>query len=567
MWEIGNTSSLGADEGLRPLRYVTGRADGELRRRLVWMAAIRIVVVTLVLAGGSYFLLLGGSPDGERAVVTLTALVLGLNGLQIVIALLLRAGHQLRQLAMLQVGGDLVFALALLYLTGVDDSLFSFILPLVAVSGGALLGDRGAWCSALAAFLGYAVVLFLAQQGILQPTAFTGPIQARHAWQALFAHGSAIFLTAGLMAYVLSQARSAGERAEAAESVLVRLHVLHDSIVRSIGSGILTTDRSGRITFVNRAGEKILEQKLASLQGQPLEAIFPTVREGVAKQQAFRQEAAWRTPSGRERLLGFALTPLRDPAGKILGTTAVFQDLTELRELEERAARSERLAVVGELAAGLAHELRNPLASIFGAIEMLAQEERAENQRLFGIVLRETQRLNRLVSEFLAFASPAAPTLQPVDLPELVGSTLDVFALDPAAKGLRIERRVEPAWVLADEDQLRQVLWNLLLNAAQASESGACISVECRVEGEDRVLLFVEDEGCGIPPHLKDKIFDPFFTTKESGSGLGLPVIHRVVESFGGTLTVRSEVGVGTRFSIALPRADGAEARGALGRV
>src|SRR5690606_29179689 len=246
--------------------------------------------------------------------------------------------------------------------------------------------------------------------------------------------------------------------------------------------------------FVNRAGEEILEQPPDLLRGRPLDEIFPTMTRGGGDAQVHRQETSWRTPSGKERLLGFALTPLRDPDGKRLGAIAVFQDLTELREPAGRASRSERLALVGELAAGLAHELRNPLASIFGAIEMLAQEERAENQPLFGIVLRETQRLNRLVSEFLAFATPSPPKLQRVEIAELVRSTLEVFGLDPAARGLRIESRLEPSWALADEDQMRQVVWNLLLNAAQASGGEGRILVGSAPEEGGEVLLYVEDE-------------------------------------------------------------------------
>lgn len=540
-------------EELAALGEPAGRTESELRKKLVWLTALRIVVVTLVLAGGSYFLLQEGGARADGSVRALSALVLGLNALQIVIALLLRRGYRLERLAFAQVAGDLVFALALLLLTGVDDSLFSFILPLVAVSGGSLLGERGAWLSAFAALLGYALILLLVQQGIIAP-GIEGAMGPRRAFQALFAHGSAVLLTAGLMAYVLSQARSAGERAEAAENVLARLHVLHDSIVRSIGSGILTTDRQGRITFVNPAGEEILELEFDGLRGKPLEKIFPAMGERAVRGQSFRRETSWRTPAGKQRLLGFALTPLRDPEGRRLGTIAVFQDLTGLRELEERAARSERLAVVGELAAGLAHELRNPLASIFGAIEMLSQEERSEAQPLFRIVMRETERLNRLVSEFLAYATPASPKVRRVEIAELLDSTLEVLALDPAARGLEIERDLEVAWAMADEDQLRQVIWNLVLNAAQASPADGRIRVHCAQEDGD-VLLYVEDEGCGIPPHLREKIFDPFFTTKEAGSGLGLPMIHRVVESLGGAIVVKSEVGVGTRFSIRLPRA------------
>lgn len=560
-------ASTGAEAEVRPpIRVPPRRAEDELRRKLVWMTALRIVVITLLLAGGSYFLLQEDGKGPERA-AALTGLVLGVNLLQLVIALLLRAGYRMIRLAITQVAGDLVFALAILYLTGVVDSLFSFVLPLVVVSGGALLGERGGWFSALAAFVGYAVLLVLVHQGVLAPPGLDTTVRAATTLRELFTHGSALLLTAGLMAYVLSQARTAGERAEAAESVLLQLHVLHDSIVRSIGSGILTTNRRGEINFVNRAGEEILGQRLADLRGRPLGEIFPSMPSGMEGVKTVRQEAEWRTPGGKKRLLGFALTPLLDPSGRTLGTTAVFQDLTELRELEERAGRSERLALVGELAAGLAHELRNPLASIFGAIEMLAQDGSARDEPLFKIVIRETERLNRLVSEFLAFATPQPPRLEPVDLVELANSTLEAFALDPMAKDLRIEAELGPSLALADEDQMRQVLWNLLRNAAQASKPGGRISVRCGEEGEDRVVLSVEDEGCGIPGHLRDKIFDPFFTTKETGSGLGLPMIHRVVESSGGQIVMKSEVGVGTRFDITLPRAGASAESQAAGRA
>lgn len=560
-------ASLDVEAEVRPpIRVPARRGEDELRRKLVWMTALRIVVITLLLAGGSYFLLQEEGRGSERA-AALTSLVLGVNFLQLVIALLLRAGFRMVRLAIAQVAGDFAFALGILYLTGVVDSLFSFVLPLVAVSGGALLGERGAWLSALAAFVGYAALLLLVQQGVLLPPGLDATVRPATALRELFTHGSALLLTASLVAYVLSQARTAGERAEAAESVLLQLHVLHDSIVRSIGSGILTTNRRGEINFVNRAGEEILGQRLEELRGRSLGEIFPSMPSGMEGARTVRQEAEWRTPGGKKRLLGFALTPLRDPSGRTLGTTAVFQDLTELRELEERASRSERLALVGELAAGLAHELRNPLASIFGAIEMLAQEGAAQDQPLFKIVIRETERLNRLVSEFLAFATPQPPKVQPVDLAELATSTLEAFALDPLAKDLRIESELEPSPALADEDQMRQVLWNLLRNAAQASEPGGRVIVRCGEEGADRVVLSVEDEGCGIPGHLRDKIFDPFFTTKETGSGLGLPMIHRVVESLGGQIVMQSEVGVGTRFSITLPRASASAGSEAAGRA
>ena len=552
-------------EGRPPIDVPARRVEDELRKRLVWLTASRIVVITLVLTGGSYFLLQKEGLGSQRA-AALGVLVLGVNLLQLLIALLLRAGYRLVRLAAVQVAGDWIFALALLFLTGLVDSLFAFVLPLVAVSGGALLGERGAWITALAAFGGYALLVVLAHHGVLIPPGLESAVRTTTVLRELFIQGSAVFLTAGLVAYLGSQARTAGERAEEAESVLLQLHALQDAILRSTTSGVLTTNRRGEINYVNPAGEQILGLGLDRLRGRSLHEIFPADRGVTETSRSPREETEWKTPHGRKRVLGFHLTPLLDPGGRRLGTLAVFQDLTELKELQERASRSERLALVGELAANLAHELRNPMASIYGAIELLRQDASGEQDALFAIVLREAERLNRLVSEFLAFASPQPPRLEPVDLCALVKDTLEAFALDPQAKELRLESELSSGVALADEDQMSQVLWNLLVNAAQASRPGGRVIVRCREEG-DRVVLSVEDEGCGIPGDLREKIFDPFFTTKETGSGLGLPMVHRVVESLGGSIELRSEVGEGTCFTISLPRASAESARRAVGKA
>jgi two-component system sensor histidine kinase PilS (NtrC family) len=586
----GHLQSSGQEFDVRgALGFLHGEEDA-LRRKLFWFAAVRILVIVLLLAGGSYFLLQSRGNAGERAVFWLSALVGAASFHQLCIALFLRAGWRLGPLAVVQVAGDLIFAITLLLLTGVSDSLFSFVLPLVAVSGGSLLGVRGSWWSATATFAAYAAMIWLVQLGFL-PSAGLGPgaLSAKQAWQALFAHGSAIFLTAGLMAYVLGQAKRAGRRAEEAESSLLHLGVLHDAIVRSIGSGILTTDHRGAISYLNPAGEELLQRTSAELQGEPLEVIFPSVVVDLDDSETFRQETTWVRPGGQRRLLGFALNPLLGPGGTPIGTAAVFQDLTEVRALEARAARSERLATIGELAAGLAHELRNPLASISGAIEMLAKEERGRGQPLFRIVMRETERLDRLVSDFLAYAMPGAPVLEPVDLRELVASTLRVFEHDPGAEALVLRPSLEPAWVFADEDQLRQVLWNLLRNAAQASEPGGVVEVACgpaptpaagpasarpdmdRASGlggasGGRVVLSVRDHGCGIASEELNRIFDPFFTTKARGSGLGLPMVHRVVESLEGELAVDSSEGEGTCFALTFPAAAGGKREEVAGR-
>lgn len=232
---------------------------------------------------------------------------------------------------------------------------------------------------------------------------------------------------------------------------------------------------------------------------------------------------------------------------------------SDLTEMEAQVQRSQRLADLGTLAAGLAHEIRNPLASMTGSIELLRASASAgeDERRLMGIVLREAERLNELVAQFLVFARPAPPRRRPTDLAALLDETLSVFRNDPQAAGVAISPALEAAPADCDPDQVRQVVWNLLTNAAQAlgagaSSGGGGIRVRCRA-GAEGATVEVEDDGPGVAPEDLGRIFLPFFTTKARGTGLGLALVHRIVDAHGGTIRVASERGKGTRFTVVLP--------------
>ena len=234
---------------------------------------------------------------------------------------------------------------------------------------------------------------------------------------------------------------------------------------------------------------------------------------------------------------------------------------SDLTELEAEVRRSQRLADLGSMAAGLAHEIRNPLASMTGSIELLAGSVSAgeDERRLMGIVQREAGRLNELVTQFLAFAKPAAPRLVPTELGTLLDDTLRVFRNDPQAAGVGIEARLEPVTALVDPDQLRQVIWNLLSNAAHAvaarpreREREGAIRVRCAASPEGAVVE-VEDDGVGMTAEELEQLFIPFFTTRAHGTGLGLATVHRIVEAHGGAVRVASERGKGSRFTVVLP--------------
>jgi two-component system sensor histidine kinase PilS (NtrC family) len=534
----------------------------DLRRKLLWLSAFRIAGVTVLIGTTALLVFQPGEPLGGRVVALLSLLAASSNVFQVGVVVLLRFRRWIRTLAVAHIAGDVAFTGFLVYLTGGADSLFTFLFLLSIVNGSLLLGKPGAWTAAAVSLLADAGVILALQYGGLSP-ADSGLAQSRIAGhqlaQLLVTHATAFALTAVLASYVAAQARRAGERARRAEKSLEHLAALHDAIVRSLSAGILTADETGRITFVNRAGEEILGAPSARFELRPVEEVFPGLRpalcravtEGVSQRIDFE----WRRPDGTRRVLGFTVAPLLDERQGRIGTTASFQDLTVIKELEARALRTERLAAVGKLAAGLAHELRNPLASIAGSVELLgAGSADPSERRLRAIVVRETERLNRLVSDFLAFARPAPLKKESLDLARLCAHVLDAVGSDPRNAAVGFERRLEPAVARADGKQLEQVLWNLVLNAVQASPEGGVVTVETgRLPGEDRVYVLVADRGPGIAPADQARLFEPFFTTKAGGTGLGLSICHRIVESHDGEIRLDSRPGEGARFTVILP--------------
>ncbi len=282
-------------------------------------------------------------------------------------------------------------------------------------------------------------------------------------------------------------------------------------------------------------------------------------------------------PEGSSLHLGIGAYVLRDASNAAAGEVVIFQDVTDVVAMERELRRSERLAAVGELSASIAHEIRNPLAAISGSIQMMKSDGpggRVDSDRLMGIVLREVDRLDGLITDFLSFARPGEPRIERVTLADLVGEVLEMFeAARPAAVGVECDLHAGLA-VHADPGQLRQVLWNLLVNAAQAMPDGGALRIEARpsrrgaAQGErfpgrmdEKKPVWAEitvmDQGVGIPKEIVDRVFDPFFTTKAGGTGLGLAIVHRVVAEHHGLVRVERRAGAfRTAFCLLLPNAE-----------
>jgi two-component system sensor histidine kinase PilS (NtrC family) len=514
----------------------TPTADPGLHRKLVWLNVFRLATVTVLLGGTAVMSWQLRRQHGDVGVLApLYLVVIGTYALTIAFALALRRRVAMGLVAYGQIAVDVAIAAVVGSMTGGADSVFLFMFSLAVVNGAILLYRRGALIACLLAIAGYLAMVQGADAPA--PRALT-----------IFVHCTAFVLTGVLASYLAEQLRTTGERLEAITG-------LHESIVQSMTSGLATLDPAGRVTFLNPTGEAMAGLTLAEIRGRPAATVFPAFRAATGRGEVEHVNGA-----GPRMLRGYSSVPLAGPRGAPLGTAIIFQDLTRLRAMEEAVARSERLADLGMVAAGLAHELRNPLAAISGSVELLRAQAApdGEDHRLMDIVLKEAARLDRLVTEFLHFARPPPVVREPVDLAALLAETLDVFAHDPSAAGIAVARDLRAAAVSADPAQLRQVAWNLLLNAAQALRErgeGGHIRVTSRTLSDDSAAFAVEDDGPGIPPADLERIFLPFHTSKARGSGLGLANVHRVVDAHGGRITVESTPGSGARFTVWLPAA------------
>ncbi|BDG04275.1 two-component system sensor histidine kinase NtrB [Anaeromyxobacter oryzae] len=525
------------------------RARG-LHRKLVWITFFRVVSIT-VLLGGTAAVGWESAPDLE-ATAPLYTLVIATYAVSVAFALALRARRLLVPLAYGQLALDVGIAAAVVALTGGAESVFVFMYSLGIVNGAILLYRRGA-LTALAVALGaHLVVALLPHHGHRAV-----PVGL------LFVHGSAFVVTAVLASYLAEQLRRTGERLAARESDLAEITALHEAIVQSVTSGLVTLDRAGRVTFLNRAGEHMLGVLATDVVGRPATGWLATIPADVARGELDH------LIGGAESLrLGYSSFQLIGRDGAAVGKALIFQDLTQLRAMEEKVARSERLADLGGVAAGLAHELRNPLASMMGALELLRQAPglAGEDRRLMEIALRESGRLGELVTQFLAFARPAPPRRVRCDLAPVVDETLDVLANDPALAPVDVERALAPAPAHCDPDQLRQIVLNLVLNAAHAAGDRHPPPARGRVRvacGFDAIGTFVavEDDGPGVDPADRDRIFLPFFTTKQDGTGLGLATVQRIVDAHGGSVALEGAAAGGARFVVHFPApADAADA-------
>jgi two-component system, NtrC family, sensor histidine kinase PilS len=521
------------------------------RRKLLWMIGGRAVVITLLL--GSASLILYRTPNAFP-IAPFYAMIGLTYGLTVVWTLTLRFVDRYPWLVDVQVACDALIVSAMVYLTGGVGSYFSSLYTLPIIAASAVQSWRG----------GLMV-------GVLSAVIFTGVVVAQYEVGgeilpvprvAMFYVGLNVFgflAVAALSGYLAEGLRRTGAQLAEASTQLADLQAFNQHVIDSLTSGLLTTDMQGRLLTFNRAAETITGMRAADAVG----AQVGDVLQCPGALQLRRQEYGFTRADGRQIEIGMTSAPLITPRGES-GYLFTFQDVTDLKRRDREARVQQRLAAVGEMAAGIAHEIRNPLASMAGSIQILRDELplTGDQAQLMSIVLRESDRLNETIRSFLAFARPQRNAMLDLDLRTLVSDTAALLQNNAEVTErhrIVVDAPDHPVTFRADEAQMRQIIWNLATNGLRAMPDGGTLRLSVRTTTSPgdptplEAVIAVQDEGVGIAPEELDGIFQPFRGGFARGTGLGLSIVHRIATDYGGEVRVASQKGRGTTVEVALP--------------
>lgn len=525
-----------------------GRAWGALRPLLFG----RLLVASVALPSG---LLL--RPDvTDRPIPLLAAALAAVAAVSGAWAL---AGWRLggvRWQTALQLAVDLALVTWTAAYTGGRGSQFVLFYALVVITGGVLGRVTGGLLAAAGACAGFLMLPMLAGPLGTSVDALIRP-------ELMVTFLAIVGVLSGVLGERVQRTAGALERTE---RELDRVRVDNDAILRHLATGILTVDADGLVGYLNPAAEQVLGVKADDVQGRPIDEALPTrlvaLRDLVLESHTSgrgRARVELEVTSERQRVLPLgASTNVLMHEGERTGVVAVFQDLTDVRDMERRARRNETLAEVGALAAGIAHELRNGLKPISGSVEVLQRELKLEGEsaELMDLVARESARLNKFVTDLLSYSRERDLALEAILLDDHLRDLANTLRHDPrrgAGVSVAYVPGPEGARVALDSEQMRQVWLNLSTNALEALGERGTLTITWVVRGADHIAVEFRDDGPGIPADDLHRVGEPFFTTKRGGTGLGLAIAQRIVERHGGVLTLESVAGQGTTARVMLP--------------
>ncbi len=535
---------------------------------LVWLMVLRVVVVTALLGSAVVTEVLARPSEPGEPLYLLIALTYLLT-LLYALAWPFTAAHR-RELAYAQVLGDLLIVTGIVHSTGGIESNFSFLYLISIISASIILFGRGGLVAATVASVLYGALVQALYLGAIraypaaaQPTAVVLPSQV--VAYTVFLNVFAFYTVALLTSYLSESLRLTGRKLEEASDSLADLEAFNQTIIDSITSGLMTTDVEGRINFFNEAAANILVVDSQQAIGQEVKALLgemddflDRLKAKLAGRRYLRMEGAYLNGRGEELYLGMSVSYLLFDGEKKSGFLFIFQDLTEITRLEREVRLKENLATMGEMAAGMAHEIRNPLASISGSVQVLAEAEELteEQKRLMDIIVRESERLSGTLTEFLAYARP--PRFEPgqVDLRRVVEETATLLRHSSEVlpeHEIALDLPETPVMLFADPNQMKQITWNLARNALHAMPDGGRLEMALARNGAGGVVMTFRDQGIGISGGEVHKVFEPFSGSFKRGSGLGLAIVYRIVKDYNGMIHVDSVASKGTVISVHFP--------------
>jgi two-component system sensor histidine kinase PilS (NtrC family) len=521
-----------------------------LKRKIKALTVFRALFVTL-LFGSSY--LFRGS-EQLLQIRSLFYLIGSVYFVTLIYAFLLDKVRNLFLLAYIQLVLDVILATLLIYVSGGIESWFSFTLVLIIIASSIILNKKAGFVIATLSSVSYGMLVNLQLYDVIR-IGSEGLAKEPAYLYKLFLHVIFFYLTAYLSGYLSARLEKTVQELEQTDLDLRNLELFNKEVIESLPSGLFTVDISGRILLFNDAAERITGMQRDLVIGQKIDVVMPFLPFPLLEGR--REEII--PADGVQKIIGITISPLKGIAQAPKGFIAVFQDLTQIKKLEDEIKKKEKLAAIGELSSNIAHEIRNPLASLKGSIEMLREDSVNQNykERLMSIALKEMERLNSIITDFLTYSRPTLPVFQTFDICELLDETVELLQNIDHDKG-RISFKKNyssPLIVRADPQKMHQVFWNLGLNAIEAMPEGGELSIRAD-SMHDFVAITFQDSGCGIEGRDIGKVFYPFFTTKGDGTGLGLAITYRIIDEHKGRISVKSTTGIGTAFEIILPAPD-----------
>jgi len=548
--------------------------QNSVKGRVQWLMFFRLAIASLLL--GLVAIVQFRMPDSLplQSIRAIYIIVVITYLLSIVYAFLLKLIKNISINVYIQCLLDTLLVTSLVYATGGIESVYSMLYPLIILYSALFLGKNGAALVASACSIFYGVLVNLEFHGIIYPIyggTYQSSVEAGHVFLRICIHIASFYAVALLASFVVGLEKKTQDLLSEKESAFDQLDILHKSIIESVGSGVMTVDLENRIKSFNRAAEEIAGIPSSDAMGRDVDDIFPDFSVAINSVNltgggfpVARRFEIELSSKKKATILGFSIYPLIDPEGKDIGRIFIFQDLTSIKEMESEIEKNRKLALMGEMSAALAHELRNPLASISGSIKLLTEglKLKESDRKLMEIILMGKDQLENLVRDFLLFARPDTRDRRKIDVAGIMDETLESIRFSSGWNGKVevVKNMCGQNEIYGNSTEIRQTLWNVVSNALQAMPDGGTLEIETRLDidedNREALDISVRDTGCGIEEKHMRNVMEPFYTTKEKGTGLGLAVVSRIVESHGGKLRIESEPGKGTQCNIVLPVAE-----------